>query len=466
MCEWEDFSARAGFARARLRDGVSLSPFLLLSEPGITAAEQRESADNWMRARIALAAEGRASLARQTVRPHGARIRLGYLSSDFQDHATALLLIETLEAHDRGAFELFAYSSGAADTGDMRRRVEATFDCFRAIGPMTDQQAGQAIHDDGIDILIDLKGFTQDSRTSILALRPAPVQVNYLGYPGTLGVDLCDYLITDAFVTPHACADDYAESFAFLPHSYQPRGRRAVIGAAPTRAEAGLPEDAFVFCCFNQAYKFTPEVFGLWRQCLNNTPGSVLWLLAAPEAEGNLRNEAWNHGVAGDRLIFAPDAAQDRHLQRLQLADLVLDTSPYGAHTTASDALWAGVPVVTRPGGTFASRVAGSVLRAVGLPELIVDSDDAYVALALALAHDRARLAKLRQKLADARATAPLFDVAAYTLALEDLYMQMTARQRANLPPMQIAARGKFDAIPRHTSANPSPLVVMPPPLT
>jgi predicted O-linked N-acetylglucosamine transferase (SPINDLY family) len=441
MCEWENFSARAGYARGLLRARASLSPFLLLSEPGMTGAEQRESADNWMRERVAAAAEGRARLAGQQTRPHGARIRLGYLSSDFQDHATALLLIETLEAHDRGAFELFAYSSGPEDSGVMRRRIVSAFDSFRAIGPMTDEQAGQAIHDDGIDILIDLKGFTRDSRSSILALRPAPVQVNYLGYPGTMGVDLCDYLITDAFVTPRSVSEDYAESFAYLPHSYQPRGRRAAIGAAPTRAEAGLPEDAFVFCCFNQAYKFTPEVFALWGQCLNETPGSVLWVLAAPQAEGNLRNEAWSHGVSGDRLIFAPDAPQDQHLQRLQLADLALDTSPYGGHTTASDALWAGVPLVTRPGGAFASRVAGSLLRAVGLPELIVASDEAYVALALALARDKARLGALRQQLADSRATAPLFDVAAYTMALEDLFTQMTTRQRANLPPMQIAAR-------------------------
>jgi predicted O-linked N-acetylglucosamine transferase (SPINDLY family) len=202
-----------------------------------------------------------------------------------------------------------------------------------------------------------------------------------------------------------------------------------------------LPDKGFVFCCFNQAFKFTPEVFALWCRLLSVTENSVLWLLASPQAEGNLRNAAWNHGIAGDRLVFAPDVGQDEHLRRLQLADLVLDTSPYGAHTTASDALWAGVPVVTRPSATFASRVAGSLLHAVGLPELVVENEDDYFNLALALARDPQKHAALRRKLAASRATAPLFDVSAYTQALEDLYRQMEARRRAHLPPAEIGAR-------------------------
>ncbi len=440
MCEWEDFPAREGFARDALRKDERLSPFLLLSEPGFTAAEQRRCAETWMRGRIAAAAAGRESLGRQSVRKQGSRIRLGYLSNDFQEHATAMLLIETLEAHDRGQFELHAYSYGGADAGKMRQRCVEVFDGFTPIGGLTDAQAGQAIHDDGIDILIDLKGFTRDTRTSILALRPAPVQVNFLGYPGTLGSDLCDYLITDSFVTPRTSAADYAESLAFLPHSYQPRGRAATPAAPLGRASAGLPDQGFVFCCFNQAFKFTPEVFALWCRLLNAVENSVLWLLAAPQAEGNLRNEAWNHGIDGDRLVFAPDVGQIEHLRRLQLADLVLDTSPYGAHTTASDALWAGVPVVTRPSATFASRVAGSLLHAVGLPELIVASDEDYFELALALARDPGKLAALRRKLAANRATAPLFDVPAYTLALEDLFRQMESRRRAHLLPTEIGA--------------------------
>ena len=443
MCEWEGFPARQAFARARLRNGETLSPFLLLSEPGFSAADQRLCSENWMRQRIAAASESRASLGQMSPRQRGSRIKLGYLSNDFQDHATAMLLIETLEAHDRAQFELHAYCYGGQDDGRMRQRVVDAFDCFTSIGALSDVQAGQAIHDDGIDILIDLKGFTKDTRTSILALRPAPVQVNYLGYPGTLGADLCDYLVTDAFVTPPSAAADYSESFAFLPHSYQPHGRGSAMAPPPSRAEAGLPEQGFVFCCFNQGFKFTPEVFAIWCKLLRSAENSVLWLHASPQAEGNLRNEVWNHGIDANRLVFAPDAGQAEHLRRLQLADLVLDTSPYGAHTTASDALWAGVPLITRPGATFASRVAGSLLHAVGLPELIVASDEDYFDLALAIAANPERLAALRKKLAGNRASAPLFDVGAYTGALEDLYRQMAARHRANLPPAEIGARSR-----------------------
>jgi len=436
MCDWENFAAREDFARQRLEPDASdaLPPFLLLSEPGFSAGEQRICAENWMRARVATATIARETLGFARPRAENAKIRLGYLSNDFHDHATSMLLIETLEAHDRSQFELHAYSYGADDGKTMRQRLDRTFDSFNHIGALTDIAAAQAIHDAQIDILIDLKGFTQGTRTSILALRPAPVQVNYLGYPGTLGDNLCDYLITDDFVTPNAAAADYAEAFAFMPHSYQPHGCKGSIGPAPTRAEAGLPEEGFVFCCFNQAFKLTPEVFAIWIRLLAQAPGSVLWLLAMPEAEGNLRSQAIESGLDPRRIVFAPDMGQSEHLSRLQLADLVLDTAPYGAHTTASDALWVGAPVLTSPGATFASRVAGSLLRAVGLSELIVANDEDYFELALALATDKARFDALRAKLALNRTTAPLFDVSAYTLALEQLYRVMNARSRAGLP--------------------------------
>lgn len=442
MCEWDDFGERQGFARAAMADpdGAPMPPFLLLSEPGLTAADQRACSEIWMRKRIAAAAPDRDRLAFSFGAAPPEKIRLGYLSNDFQDHATALLLVEMLEAQDRSRFELHAYSYGADDGKAMRPRLQRAFDRFTDIGPLSDEAAARAIHADGVHILIDLKGFTQRTRTSILALRPAPLQVNYLGYPGTLGADLCDYIVTDAFVTPRASAADYAESFAFLPHSYQPRGHAGAIRRAPRRVDAGLPETGFVFCCFNQAFKFTPAVFDVWCRLLLEVPGSVLWLLAAREAEGNLRNEARLRGVDGRRLIFAPDMAQAEHLERLQLADLVLDTAPYGAHTTASDALWAGTPMVTRPGATFASRVAGSLLHAVGLPELIVEDAEDYFELASALALDPARLAGLRRKLADNRASAPLFDVIAYTRALESLFFAMWTRHRAGLPHAAIDA--------------------------
>ena len=320
----------------------------------------------------------------------------------------------------------------------MRARLSRAFDRFNDITPFSDAESAQAIHRDGIDILIDLKGFTQATRTSILALRPAPIQVNFLGYPGTLGPGLCDYIITDAFCTPPESAADYAESFAYLPNSYQPHGRRGALDIAPHRATAGLPEEGFVFCCFNQAFKFTPQVFDVWCRLLQAVPGSVLWLLSSREAEGNLRNEARQRGIDGARLIFAPDLPQASHLGRLQLADLVLDTAPYGAHTTASDALWAGAPIVTRPGPTFPSRVAGSLLHAIGLPELIVEDQDDYFELAHALATDTARLAQIRRKLAGNRLSAPLFDVKAYTFALEALYGRMWTRYRSGLPPAAV----------------------------
>lgn len=442
MCEWEDFAGRPAFARAKLTDpnGELMPPFQLLSEPGVTAAEHRACSENWMRERIAAAAPDRERLNLRFSDAPFTKIRLGYLSNDFHDHATALLLVEMLEAQDRSLFELYAYSYGKDDGKEMRPRLRRAFDRFSDIGPLSDVEAAREIHADGVHILIDLKGFTQATRTSILALRPAPLQVNYLGYPGTLGDGLCDYIVTDSFVTPRASAVDYAESHAFLPHSYQPHGRHGPIGPTPTRSDAGLPERGFVFCCFNQAFKFTPAVFDVWCRLLDAVPDSVLWLMASTEAEGNLRNEARSRGIDGARLVFAPDMAQAEHLGRLQLADLVLDTAPYGAHTTASDALWAGTLVVTRPGATFPSRVAGSLLHAVGLPELIVEDEEDYFDLAFALATRPARLAALRDKLAASRARAPLFDVRAYTLALEALFQAMWSRYRAGLPHAELGA--------------------------
>ena len=439
MCEWHNFDNRQAFARTRLAgpEGKNLPPFMLLAEPGFSAAEQSACSEIWMRERLAAAAVEREGLGLRFPAPDELRkkIRLGYISNDFHDHATALLLIETLEAHDHARFELHAYSYGVEKGDAMRARLRRSFDCFNDITPLSDVDAARAIHKDGIDILVDLKGFTKETRTSILALRPAPIQVNYLGYPGTLGPGLCDYIITDAFCTPPASAQDYAESFAYLPNSYQPHGRHGMMARAASRAAVGLPDEGFVFCCFNQAFKFTPAVFDVWCRLLHCVPGSVLWLLASHEAEANLRNEARKRGIEGSRLIFAPDLPQSHHLGRLHFADLALDTAPYGAHTTASDALWVGVPFVTRPGATFPSRVAGSLLHAVGLPELVVEHDDDYFELAFALATDDARLGALRLKLTGNRASAPLFDVQAYTRALETLYGKMWERFCAGSPP-------------------------------
>jgi predicted O-linked N-acetylglucosamine transferase (SPINDLY family) len=440
LCEWDGLALQQQRARQCLAQpgAGTIAPFLLLSMPGITAAEQRRCADLWMQARLQASQARRAVAPLALQREARTRIRLAYLSCDFHQHATALLMVEMLEAHCQERFELFAYSYGNDDGRGMRQRLERSFEHFVDIRGLSMDDAARRIHADGIDILVDLKGYTQATRTEILTWRPAPVQVSFLGYPGTLGGDFCDYLITDPFVTPPASAGDYSEALAYLPHSYQPRGCRAGLGVRPSRAGAGLPPEGFVFCCFNQAYKFTPAMFDIWCRLLWEVPDSVLWLLADRRVEGNLRNEMTRRGVSPARLVFAPPLSQEAHLARLPLADLMLDTLPYNAHTTASDALWAGVPLVTCAGQTFASRVAGSLLGAAGLPELVVYDLDSYHDLALALAQDAPRLAALRARLAANRASAPLFDVTGYTRAIEALYEAMLQRWLAGQAPAML----------------------------
>jgi predicted O-linked N-acetylglucosamine transferase (SPINDLY family) len=442
MCEWSGLADLLESFRLQIARGESgkISPFLLLAMSGVSASEQRGCSELWMKDRQAASAADRDALAFTFSAAARAKIRIGYLSCDFHEHATALLLVEMFEAHDRARFELFAYSYGADDGKPMRPRLKAAFDHFIDIEALSNIDAARAIHADEIDILVDLKGFTMHTRTAILLFGPAPVQVNFLGYPGTLGEKLCDYIITDPFLTPAASASDYSESFAYLPHTYQPHGRRALIGTAPTRAQAGLPEDGFVFCCFNQAYKITPEMFDIWCRLLIEVPGSVLWLLKNDRAEGNLKNEALWRGVTPDRLVFAKDLPQIEHLGRLQLADLVLDTLPYNAHTTASDALWAGVPLVTCAGDTFPSRVAGSILRAIGLGELVAADLDGYFNVAHDLAIDPESLAKIKAKLAANRLTTPLFDIEAYTRDIEGLYETMWRRYSGGEAPASIGA--------------------------
>ena len=428
MCEWDEIPHwRQRFRRSLLSDhkGELYSPFFLLGLPGIGADEQRTSAERWMGAKLSEASGVRAERTFRDSSAPSQRIRIGYLSNDFHNHATAFLMIELFENHDCEQFELFAYSYGEDDGKEMRARLESSFEHFVDVQALTISETAETINGDGIDILIDLKGFTRGTRTEVLAHRPAPVQVNYLGYPGTLGVDLCDYIITDRFLTPLAAAADYSESFAYLPESYQPHGHHVEIATAPSRTSVGLPETGFVFCCFNQSNKITPEIFEVWCRLLSHNPDSVLWLLADQMAEGNLKNLAMQHGVLPSRLLFAEHLSQDDHLARLQLADLLLDTLPYNAHTTASDALWAGVPLVTCSGETFASRVAGSLLHALGLPELITEDLEGYYELALALSLDPVRYECLVSRLAANRLTTPLFDIKRYTQHLEDLYRQM-----------------------------------------
>lgn len=436
MCEWDDFAlSTARFRTLMAQDQPGrISPFHLLAVPGISGREQRGCAELWVRDRIAASLPDRNRLAFRFDLSRRRKLRIGYFSNDFHEHATSRLLVETFEAHNRERYELHAFSFGVDDGGNMRRRLEQAFDVFHDVTALDDIETARAMHAAEIDILVDLKGYTLGARTGVLMLRPAPVQVSFLGYPGTLGAEICDYIITDSFTTPAGVSSDYSEAFAYMPHSYQPHGRISPIGLKPTRSEVGLPENGFVFCCFNQTYKFTPAIFDLWCRVLEATAGSVLWLLRADRAEGNLRGEALRRGISPDRLVFAPNVEQSAHLGRLQLADLVLDTAPYGAHTTASDALWAGVPIVTAAGDTFPSRVAGSLLQAIGLPELIAGNEQDYLAIALALANEPGLLDACRAKLQRNRLTTPLFDVSAYTLAIEDLYETMWERRRAGAP--------------------------------
>ncbi len=356
-----------------------------------------------------------------------AKIRLGYLSNDFRQHPTAHLISELIERHDRRRFEVIGYSCGPDDGSPERRRLAKGFDRFTDIRLASHADAAGIIHRDEIDILVDLNGYTRGARTRILAHRPAAVQVNFLGYPGTMGADFIDYIVADAIVIPPGEERFFSETVVRLADSYQPNDRqRQIAGSTPSRGACGLPPQGFVFCCFNNGFKITAVLFALWMRLLAKVPGSVLWLLETNQAAKiNLRREAAAAGIPAERLVFAPRQPLPEHLARHRLADLFLDTLPYTAHTTASDALWTGLPVLTCLGGTFAGRVAASLLTAVGLPDLITASLDEYEALALALASDPARLSILKQRVAANRDTTPLFDSERYTRALEQAYERM-----------------------------------------
>jgi predicted O-linked N-acetylglucosamine transferase (SPINDLY family) len=365
------------------------------------------------------------------------RIRVAYLSADFHAHATAYLMAELFERHDRARFEWWGISFGPVKSDPMRTRLEGAFDHFVDVTDRSDAEAARLLRALEIDIAVDLKGYTQDCRPGILGHRPAPLQVNYLGFPGTMGADHIQYVIGDAIVTPPEHAPFYTERIVRLPHCYQPNDRkRAIAGRTPPRAELGLPEHGFVFCCFNNNYKITPEFFGVWMRLLREVEGSVLWLLESnAESAGNLRREAAARGVDPARLVFAPHALLPEHLARQRQADLFLDTLPYNAHTTTSDALWAGLPVLTCLGQAFPGRVAASLLTACGLADMVVTDLDAYAATALKLARAPRLLQELRERLARNRLAAPLFDTERYARNLEGAYLEMQRRHQAGLPP-------------------------------
>jgi predicted O-linked N-acetylglucosamine transferase (SPINDLY family) len=348
---------------------------------------------------------------------------VGFVSSDFRDHPVSHLLIECWERMSHERMELFAYNLVPQDAGPFAERIARAFDHFVDVsGEAVEGIAGRIV-EDGIAVLIDLNGYTTHAKSELFALKPAPVQVSWLGYLGTLGAPWYDYVLTDRFAAPPPLQRHFSERFLYLPDCYCPSDtRRPVAAQAPSRAECGLPQGALVLCCFNQVYKILPELFAVWMRLLGQVPHSVLWLAPAnATARENLRDEAAARGVAAQRLIFAPKLALPEHLARQVHADLFLDTTPYNAGTTANDALFMGVPVLTCSGETLASRVAGSQLQAIGLPELITSSLAEYEALALTLAREPARLVELRRRLQANRHTMPLFDMARFARALDDL---------------------------------------------
>jgi len=435
LCDWADIENECRQLEAAIDRGLkAVLPFTVLAISN-SPAVQMQAAQIYARDRFP--ARSAAAVPR---RPKRDRIRIGYFSADFRYHATSFLIAELLERHDRSRFEILGFSFGPDTADEMSKRVSSAMDQFLDVRSMPDHEVADLSRKLEVDIAVDLKGFTKQSRTGIFAERAAPIQISYLGYPGTMGADFMDYLIADPTLIPEADRQYYSEKILTLPDSYQVNDSLRSISPEPcARAGEGLPESAFVFCCFNGAYKITPDVFDLWMHILARVEGSVLWLLEDnPWAIENLRAEAARRGIAPQRLVFARLLPAAQHLARHRLADLFLDTLPYNAHTTASDALWAGLPLLTRTGETFAGRVAASLLRAVGLPELITSTESEYEELSVDLAHNPARLHALRQRLQQNRLTAPLFDCPSFTRHLESAYTAIYDRYHSGLPPDHI----------------------------
>jgi protein O-GlcNAc transferase len=434
LCEWgrweEELRRVTDEVSAGGRPAMPLSMIWLLDSP----ASHLRVARTWVAEHHPQAME---TLRIQPVAPRS-RIRIGYFSADFRAHAVATLTAGMFEQHDREQFEVFAFSFGPDTSDPMRQRLRGAFEHFLDVRGKTAGEIAELSRSLGVDIAVDLQGLTELHRFGIFALRAAPVQVLYLGFAGSTGSSCIDYVIADRVVVPEERRGDYSEKIVYLPRSFLVSDRtRQIAERRFTRGELGLPENAFVFCCFNNTYKIQPAIFGSWMSILRRVPASVLWLSQAePRAQANMRAQAARRGVDPERLVFAPKMPlMGEHLARHQAADLFLDTVPFNAHTTASDALWAGLPVLTIMGRAFAGRVAASLLTTLGLHELIVDSHQAYEELAIALASDARRLAALRSRLEEARLDTPLFDTEGFTRLMESAYRTMLDRCRNGLPP-------------------------------
>lgn len=438
-CSWFGWEAVVEDTSRRVHAGEkAASPYTLLATP-VDAATQLAAACTFARDRF----PARPAAPRSAGRLADRKLRIGYFSPDFYNHATSQLIVGMLEEHARDRFEWFGFSTGPTAADAMTARVAKAFDHFVSVAYQSDDAAASMARDLGLDIAVDLNGFNEGARTGIFARRAAPLQVNYLGYPGTMGCDYIDYIVADEILIRPEDYPHYAEKAVLLPGCYQPNDRKKHIAPLVSdRATWGLPSDATVFACFNSVFKITPDVFDSWMRILSRVPGSVLWLLqGSPSCMETLRQEARRCRVAPERIVWAERAPLDMHLARHAHADLFLDTLYYNAHTTCSDALWAGLPVLTCEGKTFASRVAASLLHSVGLPELITHDLDEYEALATRLAAAPGRLQELRGRLRRHRDEAPLFDTARHACHLEAAYEAMWSRHRRGLAPDHLLMR-------------------------
>jgi protein O-GlcNAc transferase len=437
ICDWTNLDAEWTHLLAAIRHGAAASaPFAILAGPSSTA-DQIKCAQIYTADKCSVATEQ----LWQNERYSHSRIRIAYVSPDFRDHAVPRLLASLFEQHDRTQFETIAIALGPDDQSEMRTRLKLAFDRFIDVHGQSDWDAARLMRELEVDIVVDLGGFTFGSRPAILAFRPAPIQVTYLSYPGIMGAGYIDYVLADRFVIPEDHRSLQSERVVYLPNAYLGYDSTQNISEqVPTRAEQGLPETGFVFCAYNNTFKIMPPVFDIWMRLLRTISGSVLWLMGTnATATDNLRREARARGVEPDRLCFAPYVKNVAdHLARYRLADLFLDTLPFNAQTTACDALWAGLPVLTRLGSTFVGRAAASLLSAIDLPELIAHSAVEYEALALKFATDASHLAEIRRKLAEHRLTTPLFNTKLFTRHVEAAYSAMVERHRAGLRPDHI----------------------------
>ena len=422
QCEWPIYAKLPRVSRAFMEESTSALAMLSISDD---PAAQLAAARRYVRTKVL-------SDVPVLAKPKGyghAKIRIGYCSSDFSLHPVSMLTVELLELHDREHFEVYGYCWSPEDGSGLRRRVIAAMDHFARIDQMSDEEAAQKIRSDEIDILIDLQGQTAGARADLLAYRPAPIQITYLGLPATTGLPSIDYVIADRFLIPEETAPFYSEKPLYMPDVYQVSDRQRAVGPKPTRESCGLPAEGFVFCSFNNNYKFTPEVFDIWMSILQRVQGSVLWLLADNQwAADNLCCEAEARGIDPSRLIFASRVSPEDYLARYQVADLFLDSFPFNAGTTANDALWMGLPILTCSGRSFASRMAGALLTAANLNELITFNLQDYEERAVCLANDSDACQRLRDRLKDVRENGVLFDTPRFVRNLESSLKQILAR--------------------------------------